>query len=235
MIAAMKFSRKSTAPEHESSLVEPTDGMAAAIRRASLGFGLALAMAFGLSLAPIDASAQAVRDPANAVELVIGLGFDSARDTSPRSTGRVVIQLLPRYAPNHVARIKELVKSGYYNGKLFHRVIEGFMAQTGSPRGDGIGGAPGKSDLKAEFSDIKFETGVVGMARAASLDSANSQFFIMLDRAQVLDRNYTVVGHVVSGMNTVGALTRTHRPSRKGEIALGATPDRIISAKMLAN
>ncbi|MDX9689359.1 MAG: peptidylprolyl isomerase [Alphaproteobacteria bacterium] len=115
--------------------------------------------------------------------------------------GRVVIQLRPDIAPNHVARIKELTRQGFYNGLKFHRVIPGFMAQTGDPVGDGTGGSGQK--LKAEFNKVPHVRGTVSMARAASPDSADSQFFICFDDASYLDGQYTVWGNVVEGMEFV--------------------------------
>ncbi len=115
--------------------------------------------------------------------------------------GRVVIQLRPDLAPGHVARIKELVRQGFYDGIVFHRVIPGFMAQTGDPTGTGSGGTGKK--LKAEFSDAPFVRGTVGMARAGDPNSADSQFFICFDDASFLNGKYTVFGEVVSGMENV--------------------------------
>ena len=115
--------------------------------------------------------------------------------------GRVVIQMRPDLAPNHVARIKELVRQGFYNGLVFHRVIPGFMAQTGDPRGDGSGGS-GKH-LKAEFSDAPHVRGTVSMARTNDPNSADSQFFICFAPASFLDGKYTVWGEVISGMEFV--------------------------------
>ena len=115
--------------------------------------------------------------------------------------GRVVIQLRPDLAPNHVARIKELVRQKFYDGLAFHRVIPGFMAQTGDPRGDGTGGS-GKN-IHAEFSNAPHVRGTVSMARASSPDSADSQFFICFDPAPFLDHKYTVWGEVISGMEFV--------------------------------
>lgn len=115
--------------------------------------------------------------------------------------GRVVIQLRPDLAPHHVARIKELTRKGFYDGLAFHRVIPGFMAQTGDPRGDGTGGSGQK--IKAEFNKAPHVRGTVSMARAASPDSADSQFFICFDQASYLDGQYTVWGQVVSGMEAV--------------------------------
>lgn len=115
--------------------------------------------------------------------------------------GRVVIALRPDLAPNHVARIKELVRDGYYDGLKFHRVIPGFMAQTGCPQGTGTGGSGQK--LKAEFSREKHVRGTCSMARSSSPDSADSQFFIMFDNSPHLDGKYSIWGQVVEGIELV--------------------------------
>lgn len=115
--------------------------------------------------------------------------------------GRVVIEMLPNLAPKHVARIKELVRQGFYNGLKFHRVIPGFMAQGGDPLGTGTGGSGQK--IPAEFSSEPFKRGVVGMARSADPNSGDSQFFIMFDDGAFLNNQYTVWGRVVSGMEYV--------------------------------
>ncbi|MDR3451107.1 MAG: peptidylprolyl isomerase [Alphaproteobacteria bacterium] len=120
--------------------------------------------------------------------------------------GRVVIELRPDLAPGHVARIKELVRQHFYDGLTFHRVIPGFMAQTGDPKGDGTGGSGQK--LKAEFSDAHHVRGTVSMARASSPDSADSQFFICFAPAPFLDGQYTVWGQVVSGMEFVDEIKK---------------------------
>ena len=114
--------------------------------------------------------------------------------------GRVVIQLRPDLAPKHVAQIKALTKDGFYNGIVFHRVISGFMAQTGDPTGTGMGGST-MANIPAEFSDTPFVRGVLGMARSQSPNSANSQFFICFGDAQFLNGKYTVFGQVVSGID----------------------------------
>jgi peptidylprolyl isomerase len=114
-------------------------------------------------------------------------------------SGRVVVEMLPDVAPKHVARIKELAREKFYDGVVFHRVIDGFMAQTGDPTGTGLGGSE-KPDLEAEFSDVPHDRGVVSMARSSSPNSANSQFFIVLEDSHFLDEKYTVWGKVVSGM-----------------------------------
>ncbi|CAA6605494.1 putative peptidyl-prolyl cis-trans isomerase [Rhodospirillaceae bacterium LM-1] len=120
--------------------------------------------------------------------------------------GRVVIELRPDLAPKHVARIKELVRAKFYDGIVFHRVIDGFMAQTGDPTGTGMGGSG--QNLKAEFSREKHVRGTCSMARAQSPDSADSQFFICFDDARFLDGKYTVWGQVVSGMEFVDKIKK---------------------------
>ncbi|NTV02067.1 MAG: peptidylprolyl isomerase [Chlorobiaceae bacterium] len=124
-------------------------------------------------------------------------------------SGRVVIQMLPDIAPRHVARIKELTRKGFYDGIAFHRVIPGFMAQTGDPLGDGTGGSG--QVLKAEFSNRRHIRGTVSMARASDPDSADSQFFICFAPAPFLDGQYTVWGQVVSGMEFVDKITAGSR------------------------
>ena len=143
--------------------------------------------------------------------------------------GRVVIALRPDLAPNHVARIKELARAGFYDGLAFHRVIEGFMAQTGDPEGDGTGGS-GKN-LKAEFSDAKHVRGTLSMARARSPDSADSQFFIVFATAPHLDGQYTVWGQVTEGMEFVDQIKRGSQ-SDNGKVT---DPDHIVSLKVAAD
>jgi peptidylprolyl isomerase len=143
--------------------------------------------------------------------------------------GRVVIDLKPDLAPGHVARIKELARQKYYDGLVFHRVIEGFMAQTGDPRGDGTGGSGTK--LKAEFSEAPHERGTVSMARAANPDSGDSQFFICFAPARFLDRQYTVWGQVSSGMQYVDQIKKGDR-LQNGTVT---NPDRIITLRVGAD
>ena len=131
--------------------------------------------------------------------------------------GKVTIAMRPDLAPNHVARIKELVREGFYDGVVFHRVIPGFMAQGGDPSGTGRGGSD-KPDLKAEFNDAPHVRGVVSMARTPNPDSANSQFFIVFDDATFLDKQYTVWGQVVEGMEHVDALPKGEPPRNPGKI-----------------
>ncbi len=126
--------------------------------------------------------------------------------------GRVTIQLFPNSAPNHVARIKELAREGFYDGVVFHRVIPGFMAQSGDPTGTGRGGSE-KPNLKAEFSKLPFERGTCGAARTADPNSANSQWFICFQSAPHLKGQYTVWGQVMSGMEHVDALPTGEPPA----------------------
>jgi peptidylprolyl isomerase len=132
-------------------------------------------------------------------------------------TGDVVIRLRPDLAPGHVAHITQLVGEGFYNGLKFHRVIPGFMAQGGCPNGTGMGGSD-KPNLKAEFNAENHARGVCSMARSGDPDSANSQFFICLDDASFLDRQYTVWGVVESGMENVDALPKGEPPAKPGII-----------------
>lgn len=121
--------------------------------------------------------------------------------------GRVVIEMLPQIAPGHVERIKTLARQKFYDGIVFHRVIDGFMAQTGDPTGTGMGGSK-LPDLKAEFSDEPHIKGAVSMARAANPNSANSQFFIVTDDSRFLDNQYTVWGRVIQGMEFVDKIKK---------------------------
>lgn len=132
-------------------------------------------------------------------------------------TGEVTIRLRPDLAPGHVARIKELAREGFYNGVPFHRVIAGFMAQGGDPTGRGTGGSK-KPNLKQEFSAEPHVRGVCSMARTNDPNSANSQFFIVFDDARFLDKQYTVWGQVVDGMDAVDALPKGEPPRNPGKI-----------------
>ena len=144
--------------------------------------------------------------------------------------GRVVIQLFPDKAPNHVKRIKELARAGFYNGVVFHRVIDGFMAQTGDPTGTGRGGSD-KPDLKAEFNDISHVEGICSMARTSDPNSANSQFFIMLAPAPHLDGQYTVWGKVIKGMEFVHKIKKG-RADENGSVE---NPDKILKMRVAAD
>lgn len=174
----------------------------------------ALCLAFVLAFGVTYAKAETL-DPANTVYL----------DTKD---GRVVIKLRPDLAPKHVERIKTLVKQGFYNGIVFHRVIEGFMAQTGDPTGTGMGGSP-LPNLMAEFSPQPFNRGTLGMALSQDPNSANSQFFICFGPASFLNGQYTVFGEVVSGMDVVDKI-------KKGDQASNGTvrqPDKIVKMQMM--
>jgi peptidylprolyl isomerase len=138
---------------------------------------------------------------------------------------RVAIRLMPDWAPEHVQRIKTLTRAGFYNGIIFHRVIEGFMAQSGDPTGTGQGGS-NLPDLKAEFNPMPHVRGTVSMARAQSEDSANSQFFIVFYPRFNLDKNYTNFGRVIGNMAAVDAITRGEPP---------ASPTRILQASIAAD
>ncbi|HYG48139.1 MAG TPA: peptidylprolyl isomerase [Allosphingosinicella sp.] len=181
--------------------------------------GAAAAQTPAISLAPPPL------DPENTLLLDLSTG------------GRVTIQLRPDIAPNHVARIKELTRKGFYNGLTFHRVIDGFMAQGGDPAGDGTGGSD-LPDLKAEFNGLPHVRGALAAARqgapegadaaavTAAENSANSQFYIMLTPRLSLDRRYTVFGRVITGMQYVDALERGEPP---------ANPSRILQASIAAD
>jgi cyclophilin family peptidyl-prolyl cis-trans isomerase len=144
--------------------------------------------------------------------------------------GIVIAELYPDKAPNHVKRIKELAREGFYDGVVFHRVIQGFMVQTGDPTGTGMGGSD-KPDLKAEFNDMHHERGVLSMARAQNPNSANSQFFIMLERSPHLDGQYSAFGKVVEGMEYVDSI-KMGDPYNNGMVE---NPDKMISVKVLAD
>ena len=137
------------------------------------------------------------------------------------SKGQVEIEMKPELAPNHVARITELVKQGFYDGIIFHRVIPGFMAQTGDPTGTGTGGSG--ENLNAEFTDYEYVEGTVGMARAMNPNSADSQFFICFEGCGHLTGQYTVWGQVTDGMDVVRKINEGQPPTE---------PDQIVSARM---
>jgi peptidylprolyl isomerase len=139
--------------------------------------------------------------------------------------GPVTIRLRPDLAPQHAERLKTLARQGFYDNVVFHRVIPGFMAQTGDPTGTGMGGSE-LPDVPAEFSQTPFERGTVGMARSQDPNSANSQFFIMFDQGSFLNGQYTVVGEVVEGMELVDAIEKGEPP---------ANPDKIVSMKVAAD
>ena len=179
------------------------------------------------------AAALVISTPIWAQEMADGPGPNLVVEVAGEATGTIVIDLFDDVAPGHVAQITALAREGQYDGVVFHRVIDGFMAQTGDVEfgryGEnlsraGMGGSD-RPDLKAEFSDIRYETGVVGMARARNPDSANSQFFIMFAPGDFLNGQYTVVGRVIEGMDVVQAIKRGNGPN--GSV-LGE-PDRMVS------
>ena len=153
----------------------------------------------------IIAPAEVANDPSNKLTLDLSTG------------GRVVIMLRPDAAPAHVDRIKSLVRQGFYNGLAFHRVVPGFMAQGGDPKGTGEGGSA-LPDLKAEFNTLPFLRGTVGAARADSPDSANSQFFIMFAPNASLNDKYTVFGRVIEGMDAVDKIAPGEPPEQPTKI-----------------
>jgi peptidylprolyl isomerase len=178
-----------------------------------LAFALALVCA-----APALAQAPAANDPQNTVYL-------------ETKNGRIVIKLRNDLAPGHAARIKQLARDGFYNNVPFHRVIPGFMAQTGDGQfGNGTGGSK-YGPLKAEFSAVPFTRGVVGMARTSDPNSANSQFFIMYGDAPSLNNQYTVIGQVVSGMDVVDKIKKGSAENN-GSVA---DPDKIVKMTVAAD
>jgi cyclophilin family peptidyl-prolyl cis-trans isomerase len=176
-----------------------------------LGLMSAIAAAFLFFAVPAQAATENL-DPENTIYLDL-------------KDGRVVIKLRPDLAPNHVAQIKKLTREGFYDGIVFHRVIDGFMAQTGDPTGTGMGGSK-EADLKAEFSKQPFVRGTLGMARSQNPDSANSQFFIMFDDGGFLNGQYTVWGEVVDGMKFVDKIAKGEPP---------ANPDKIVKMQVAAD
>ena len=175
-------------------------------------FGLAAAITLATITAPVFA--------ANAADTLVITTKD----------GEIDIALRPDIAPNHVKQIEALAKKGFYDGIVFHRVIDGFMAQTGDPTGTGAGGSD-LPDLKAEFSKENFSRGTVGMARSQDPNSANSQFFIMLADGDFLNGQYTVVGKVTKGMDVVDKI-------KKGDAARNGTvssPDKIVRMVLAAD
>ena len=187
----------------------------------ALGLSLIAAPAFAKDKAPVipapaPMSALVSPDPAFEPENILVLDLSNG--------GRVMIRLMPNWAPGHVERIKTLVAQGFYNGIIFHRVIDGFMAQTGDPTGTGQGGST-LPDLKAEFNYMPHVRGTLSMARTEQPDSANSQFFIVFYPRFALDHRYTNFGRVIAGMDVVDAISRGEPP---------ASPTRIVQASMLS-
>lgn len=188
----------------------------------------ALILGLPLLFAASTAMAQEKADQPQAVKsppATVPLEAENVLDLDLSNGGRVRIQLRPDLAPNHVERIKTLTRQGFYNGVIFHRVIDGFMAQTGDPTGTGRGGSE-LPDLKAEFNAYPHLRGTVSMARATDPDSANSQFFIMLMPRFSLDRKYTAIGRVIGGMEYVDAIAKGEPP---------ANPTRVVQASIEAD
>jgi len=191
------------------------------IARASYPIALA-----ALALTPANAAAQEVATAPAAVPVAPSEALpENVLNLDLSTGGRVTIQLYPEIAPAHVERIKALTRQGFYNGVIFHRVIDGFMAQTGDPKGTGQGGSD-LPDLKAEFSKLPHLRGTVSMARTNEPDTANSQFFICFQPRFSLDNKYTVIGRVMSGMQFVDAIERGEPP---------ASPSKIVQASIGAD
>lgn len=194
---------------------------------------VALAAAAALALSPVAALAQeeAAAAAAPARPVYEQVSFDANIDREnilllDLSNGqRVAIRLMPSWAPAHVERIKQLARANFYDGIIFHRVIDGFMAQTGDPTGTGQGGSQ-LPDIAAEFNPMPHVRGTVSMARAAAEDSANSQFFVVFYPRLSLDRKYTNFGRVIAGMDAVDAITRGEPP---------ANPTRILQASIASD
>lgn len=170
-----------------------------------------------LACGAAHAAAPTASDPENTLILTL-------------KDGKVVIRLRPDIAPKHVERLKTLARKGFYDGLKFHRVIDGFMAQTGDPRGDGTGGSDLPS-LPAEFNPMPFERGVLGMARSQSPNSANSQFFIMFANGAFLNGKYTAFGEVVSGMEFVDKIKKGPK-EQNGAVT---SPDVIVRMQVAAD
>ncbi|GAA5050528.1 hypothetical protein GCM10023208_09560 [Erythrobacter westpacificensis] len=196
---------------------------------AAFTFSAAPAAAQDMSLTPAVENVESTNEQTR--QLPIRVNFDMQEDREnilllDLSTGeRVAIRLVPEWAPNHVERIKTLARDGFYNGVPFHRVIDGFMAQTGDPTGTGQGGST-LPDLEEEFNMLPHVRGTVSMARADSEDSANSQFFIVFYPRFALDRRYTNFGRVINNMAAVDAIQRGEPPSN---------PTRILQASIAAD
>ncbi|MFM5924611.1 MAG: peptidylprolyl isomerase [Novosphingobium sp.] len=188
-------------------------------------------LAIGLSLVSAPALAKKKPAPAPAAPVMSAV-VDPDPSHDPENIlvldlsngGRVMIRLMPSWAPGHVERIKTLTSQGFYNGVIFHRVIDGFMAQTGDPTGTGQGGSQ-LPDLKAEFNFMPHVRGTVSMARTDQPDTANSQFFIVFYPRFALDHRYTNFGRVIAGMDVVDAIQRGEPP---------ASPTKILQASLLS-
>ena len=217
---------------------------------ASAALALSLVLAPGAALAQADVAgppdegpeASASTPPANALRIKIDYDQTSDLDNLlllDLSNGqRVPIRLMPDWAPNHVERIKTLTRQGFYDGVIFHRVIDGFMAQTGDPTGTGQGGSQ-LPDLAKEFNPMPHVRGTVAMARAQSEDSANSQFYLMFYPRFALDKRYTVFGRVIGNMAAVDAIERGEPPENptyivQASIAADGRPQKFAAPAVAA-
>ena len=175
---------------------------------------------FFMGMSMSDINAENVKSQNLVMEITQNSEITDPSENPP--IGKVIIKLYPEVAPKHVAQITMLAKEGFYDGIIFHRVIEGFMAQTGDPTGTGMGGSD-LPDVRAEFSDEPFVRGTLGMARSQHPDSANSQFFVCFEEASFLNGQYTVFGKVVEGMEYIDKVMRGEPPDY---------PDKIVSIKL---
>lgn len=175
---------------------------------------------FFMGMSMSDVNAENVKSQNLVMEVTQNSEITDPSENPP--IGKVIIKLYPDIAPKHVAQITILAKEGFYDGIIFHRVIEGFMAQTGDPTGTGMGGSD-LPDIRAEFSDEPFVRGTLGMARSQHPDSANSQFFICFEESSFLNGQYTVFGKVVEGMEYIDKVMRGEPPDY---------PDKIVSIKL---
>lgn len=195
-------------------------------------FLTAIALGAALTASPVlsqDTKGKAAETAPKPVNYVVNADQSVDRENilylDLSNGGRVAIRLMPEWAPTHIDRIKTLVRQGFYDGVIFHRVIDGFMAQTGDPTGTGQGGSQ-LPDLKAEFNSVPHLRGTVSMARTNEPDTANSQFFIVFYPRFALDHKYTNFGRVIAGMDNVDSITRGEPP---------ANPTKIVQASIAAD
>ena len=183
-----------------------------------------LIISFSFLIFPViimtDTNAENTSSQNLVIEITQNTEITEPSETPPIAT--IIVKLFPDVAPKHVSQITMLAKEGFYDGIIFHRVIDGFMAQTGDPTGTGLGGSD-LPDIRAEFSDEPFNRGTLGMARSQHPDSANSQFFICFEESSFLNGQYTVFGKVIEGMEYVDKIMRGEPPDY---------PDKIISMKV---
>ena len=183
-----------------------------------------LIISFSFLIFPViimtDTNAENTSSQNLVIEITQNTEITEPSETPPIAT--IIVKLFPDVAPKHVSQITMLAKEGFYDGIIFHRVIDGFMAQTGDPTGTGMGGSD-LPDIRAEFSDEPFSRGTLGMARSQHPDSANSQFFICFEESSFLNGQYTVFGKVIEGMEYVDKIMRGEPPDY---------PDKIISMKV---